>query len=429
MSAEQTLSLTPEQESDVEAAAEQVYAEAADEIIGQTTGLDIAALLTLALVAILFHVLSPTLRAESQIGAALRMDSLRRVVTVVLGFLALMLFIGERDQRRNWRTQHPDASSIRGSLRLAAGAVLGLYVAYVASYVFFGLELLTDSIVPVLAEYAALIAVLALWQPWNRLRLYRKASRRLFLPLLVALSVLLVWEVFIVLFNVQRFLLPAPTVIGDTFLRIYPRLVSQGWVTFQNALWGFGIGCGAGILFGLLSARFTGFSRAMLPYAIAVNSIPIIAFAPITNAWFGVTNPLSKIAIVTILTFFPAMINTVRGLTAADAASLELMRSYAATDLEVFRKVRLPAALPYIFNALKVATTLSMIGAVVAEYFGGPLTGLGVNISNDAALIRYPTVWSEIIIASALGIIFYFVVSLVERLVMPWHVSFRREIE
>jgi NitT/TauT family transport system permease protein len=123
------------------------------------------------------------------------------------------------------------------------------------------------------------------------------------------------------------------------------------------------------------------------------------------------------------------MINTVRGLTSADLASLELMRSYAASDLDIFRKVRLPSALPYIFNALKIGTTLSMIGAIVAEYFGGAITGLGVNISNDAALIRYPTVWSEIIIASALGIIFYFVVSLIERLVMPWHVSFRAETD
>jgi NitT/TauT family transport system permease protein len=423
MGAEQTLSLTPEQKSDVEAASEQVYAEAADEVIGQTTGLDIAALLALALIAVMFHVLSPSLRTDSQIGSAVRIDSLRKVVTVMMGFLSLIVFIGERDQRKHKARRSNDP------LRIAAGAVLALYTAYVASYVFLGLELLTDTILPTLAEYAALIAVLILWQPWNRLRLYRKSARRLFLPFLVALSVLIVWEVFIRVFNVQRFLLPAPTVIGDTFLRIYPRLVSQGWVTFQNALWGYGIGCGAGVVFGLLSARFAGFSRAMLPFAIAVNSIPIIAFAPITNVWFTVTSPLSKIAVVTILTFFPAVINTVRGLTSADSASLELMRSYAASDLEQFLKVRLPTALPYIFNALKVGTTLSMIGAIVAEYFGGAITGLGVNISNDAALIRYPTVWSEIIIASALGIMFYFVVSLVERLIMPWHVSFRGEVD
>jgi NitT/TauT family transport system permease protein len=121
------------------------------------------------------------------------------------------------------------------------------------------------------------------------------------------------------------------------------------------------------------------------------------------------------------------MLNTLRGLTLVDQSALALMRSYAASEREIFVKVRLPTALPYIFSALKLACTLSMIGAIVAEYFGGPITGLGVNIANDAALSRYPTVWSEIIIASALGIGFYFLVSLIERLVMPWHISFRAD--
>jgi NitT/TauT family transport system permease protein len=424
MSTEERLSLTPSQQSDVEAASEQVYVEAVDIVTDQTTGLDIAALLAIGVGIALFHVLVPDLRDNSQLGGALRLDSLRKVVTVVLAFLSLTVFIGERDKKeRNKR------AGSTNPIRLAAGAILGLYTLYVASFTFLALELFTNTVLPTLAEFAFLAGVVVLWQPWNRGKLYRKSLRQILPALLVAISVLIAWELVIRIFDIQRFLLPAPTVIYDTFSRVYPRLVAQGWITFQNALWGFGIGCGAGILVGLLSARFVGFSRAMMPYAIAVNSVPIIAFAPITNAWFGVINPLSKIAIVVILTFFPAMINTVRGLTSADASALELMRSYAASDLEIFRKVRLPAALPFIFNALKVATTLSMIGAIVAEYFGGPTTGLGVNISNDAALIRFPVVWSEIIIASALGIMFYFVVSLIERLVMPWHASFRGEAE
>ncbi len=421
MSAEETLSLTPEQQSDVEAASEQVYVEAVEEIVDQSTGLDTAALLTISLIVILYHVVSVDLRDSAQLALAIRLDTLRKALTVVLGFLSLIVFIGERKsgERINWRNL----------ARLIPGGVLALYTAYIAAFTFAGLEILTNTIVPAIAEYAALISVIVLWQPWNRIRLYRKVSRRLLPTLLIFVAVLAIWELVIKVFDIQRFLLPAPSVIIDTFLRVYPRLVSQGWLTFQNAWWGFAIGCGAGILFGLLSARFTGFSRALMPYAIAVNSVPIIAFAPITNVWFGLLNPMSKIAIVVILTFFPAMINTVRGLTSADASSLELMHSYAATQMELFRKVRFPASLPYIFNALKVATTLSMIGAIVAEYFGGPTTGLGVNISNDAALIRYPMVWSEIIIASALGIMFYFVVSMVERLVMPWHISFRAEAD
>jgi NitT/TauT family transport system permease protein len=134
---------------------------------------------------------------------------------------------------------------------------------------------------------------------------------------------------------------------------------------------------------------------------------------------------MSKITVVAVLTFFPVMINTVRGLTSASPAALELMRSYAASDLAIFRKVRIPSALPFIFSALKVATTLSMIAAIVSEYFGGPLSNLGVHLVDDAKLSKFALVWSEIIIASLLGIAFFFVISLIERLVMPWYVAFR----
>jgi NitT/TauT family transport system permease protein len=385
---------------------------------------DVLALFTCALIAGLYVVLVPDLRANSPVGSALRLDSLRKVLTAVLGFMALATFIGEREYNLN-----RSLSAIGQTARHAAGIMLAMYVLYVATFTFLGLDLLTDSILPVIAEYAALLSVIVLWQPWSRVPVYQKASRLLLPPLLVALGVLAVWQVFVQAFDIKQFLLPAPTQIVSTFFSIYPKLVAQGWITFQNALWGFVVGCGAGIVTGLFSARFTGFSRAIMPYAIAANSIPIIAFVPITNNWFGLTNPLSKIAVVTVLTYFPAMINTLRGLTLVDPSMLALMRSYAATERETFIKVRLPTATPYIFNGLKIGCTLSMIGAIVAEFFGGPITGLGVNISDDAALIRYPTVWSEIIIASALGIGFYFVVLLIERLVMPWHVSFRTEAD
>lgn len=395
-----------------------------DQVSGRSIRYDVLAVLTCALIAALYVVLAPDLRANSPIGAALRLDSLRKVLTVVLGFLALAAFIGERDYTR----LHP-VSPLGQIARQVAGVLLALYVLYVAAFTFFGLELTADSVLPTIAEYAALVSVVVLWQPWSRVPVYQKAGRKILPALLVAISVLAIWQLIVQAFDIKQFLLPAPIQIANTFFGIYPRLVAQGWITFQNALWGFTFGCGAGILTGLISARFGGFSRAIMPYAIAANSIPIIAFAPITNNWFGLLNPLSKIAVVTILTYFPAMINTLRGLTMADPSALALMRSYAASEPEIFLKLRLPTALPYIFNGLKIGCTLSMIGAVVAEYFGGPTTGLGVNIMADADLIRYPNVWSEIIIASALGIGFYFVVLLIERLVMPWHVSFRTETD
>jgi NitT/TauT family transport system permease protein len=276
-------------------------------------------------------------------------------------------------------------------------------------------------------EYLALISVVVLWQPWTRLSLYRKALRKQGAAIVVGILVILLWEVLIVVLQIQQFLLPKPSVIGATFAETYPRLISAGWATFQNAFWGFVIGCGLGILTGMVSARFVSFSKALLPVAIAINAIPILAFAPIFNNWFGLLSPTSKIAIVVVTVYFPTMISTVRGLTSVDALSLELMKSYAASPLEVFRKLRIPNALPYIFSALKVATTLSMIAAIVSEYFGGSTAGLGFRIRDDAGLFKYPEAWSAIFIAALYGILFYVVVSAVERALLSWHVSFREK--
>jgi NitT/TauT family transport system permease protein len=422
MTTEQSLPLTPGQKSDMEAAAEQVYVEAADEMLSQNTGLDMAALLAIGTIIILFHILVPEYRDTVQIAQAVRNESLRRVLTVVLGLLSLAVFVGERDSRQANRNR-----AQADPLRLVAGGILALYTTYVAAFTFFGLEILPGTPAPMIAEFAALISIVILWRPWERTTVYRRAFNKLALPVAIFFSVLILWELMVSVFDIKAFLLPKPSVIFSTFSGIYPRLISQGWVTFQNAFWGFALGCGAGILYSIVSARFIGFNRALMPYAIAINAVPIIAFAPITNQWFGLLNPMSKISIVAILAFFPTMINTMRGLTSADVSSLELMRSYAASELETFRKVRFPFALPYIFNSLKVATALSMITAIVAEYFGGPTTGLGVNIKDHATLSKFPLVWSEIIVASVLGITFYFVVSLIERLVMPWHISFRGE--
>jgi NitT/TauT family transport system permease protein len=162
-----------------------------------------------------------------------------------------------------------------------------------------------------------------------------------------------------------------------------------------------------------------------LPYAIAANAIPIIAFAPITNNWFGILSPASKMAIAAVICFFPVLINTLRGLTSVNPSSIELMRSYAAGELEIFRRVRIPNALPYIFSALKVATVLAMIGAVVGDYFGGSDQALGILIRRSAGIFAFEEAWAAILVACVLGIAFYAAVALVERLTMGWHVSSR----
>ena len=172
-------------------------------------------------------------------------------------------------------------------------------------------------------------------------------------------------------------------------------------------------------------ARWRGLSAAIMPYAIAANAVPIIAFAPITNQWFGVLNPLSKMAIAAVLCFFPVLTNMLRGLTSVHPSSIELMRSYAAGEVEIFRRVRIPNSLPFLFSALKVASVLAMIGAVVGEYFGGTQEALGVQIRNSAALFAFETAWAAILVASILGISFYLAIVLLERLTMGWHPSAR----
>lgn len=269
--------------------------------------------------------------------------------------------------------------------------------------------------------------------PW----IHRVGDRaRYYLPtMLIAVGVLVVWELVVRIFSIQQFLLPKPSSILETYLEEVRLFVTgQGSILFQatgatlwEAVGGFFIGCGAGVLVALGTARWTIISEAMMPFAIAANSVPIIAFAPIMNNWFGLTNPASKMAIVAIMVFFPTMINTVRGLTMVDARQLELMQSYAARPTKILWALRIPNALPYIFSAFRVASALSVIGAVVAEFFGGPRATLGVFITQEAAGFDFARAWTGIIMASIIGISFYMLVLVLERWLMPWHVSFRKK--
>ncbi len=247
-----------------------------------------------------------------------------------------------------------------------------------------------------------------------------------YLPAVVIfLTTIILWEGMVNLFDVQAFLLPAPSVIWEAFTENFERLVSIGWYTTKEALGGFIIGSVLGITAALVTARWTAVNEAVMPFAIAANSVPILAFAPILNNWFGIDNPFSKMVIVAVIVFFPIMINTVRGLTLVDPAALELMHSYAATEFQILRKLRFPNAYPYMFNAFKVAAALSMIGAVVSEYFGGNRSALGVYITQEAAQFRFQNAWAAIIIACIVGITFYLIILLVESLVIPWHASVR----
>ena len=238
---------------------------------------------------------------------------------------------------------------------------------------------------------------------------------------------LLAWEFGVKALDVQNFLLPPLSDILDALWNDRSGLMDAALFTFKEAVAGFFVGSAAAIAVALVLARWRPLASAVMPYAIAANAIPIIAFAPITNNWFGLLNPLSKMVIAAVLCFFPVLVNTLKGLTSVRPASIELMRSYAAGEIEIFRRVRIPTALPYVFSALKVATVLAMIGAIVGDYFGGSQDSLGIVIRRDAGIFAFEHAWAAIVIASVLGILFYAAVAILERLAMGWHPSARIE--
>jgi NitT/TauT family transport system permease protein len=177
----------------------------------------------------------------------------------------------------------------------------------------------------------------------------------------------------------------------------------------------------------MLISRWVIARDVVLPVAVAINAIPIIAFAPIANNWFGVLSPTSKMVIAAVLVFFPIMINVLRGLTEIPASSLELMRSYAARPMTIFLKLRVPNALPFFLTGLKVAATLALIGAVVGEYFGGLNVALGRIVVQSASRLSFEVTWAAIIVASVVGIAMYLLIVTIERAVIPWHPAVRGE--
>jgi NitT/TauT family transport system permease protein len=236
----------------------------------------------------------------------------------------------------------------------------------------------------------------------------------------VLIAFLAIWEGVVKGAHIKRFLLPAPDAIWRAFRDNQASLWHEGWFTFQEAVGGFAIGCGIAIVFAIVVARWDVLGGALMPYAIAANAIPIIAFAPITNTWFNPLGKTSKMVIAAVLCFFPVFVNVVRGLRSVKPQQLELMRSYAVGDFTVFRLVRIPTALPFLFTALRVASVLAMIGAIVGEYYGGSLDSLGANIEQDAALFQFEKAWAEIAIACIFGIGFYLAVAVAERFATRW---------
>jgi NitT/TauT family transport system permease protein len=259
-------------------------------------------------------------------------------------------------------------------------------------------------------------------------------SRRLrnAVPALVVLLVtILLWEVAVRLGALGGFPLPAPSQVVEALAANWASgrwpLGRAALATLFEAVGGLLIGTVAGVAVAFATARFVTARELLLPLAVGASAVPIIAFAPLMNNWFGVLNPLSKMMIVAVLVFFPVVVNVTRGLTLVDPAALELMRSYAASESTILRQLRIPNALPYFFTALKIAATLSLIGAIVGEYFGGSNDVLGRVVVQSASALRFDVTWAAILLGAATGIVFYLVIVGIERLVIPWHASMRAQ--
>jgi NitT/TauT family transport system permease protein len=237
------------------------------------------------------------------------------------------------------------------------------------------------------------------------------------------------WELLVRNVDLAGFPLPAPSEIATALVDNWNAgrwpLGKAAVATLYEALGGLAIGTIAGLVVAGLTARFATARDVLLPLAIGASAVPIIAFAPLMNNWFGVLNPLSKMMIVAVLVFFPVVVNVTRGLMQVEPAALELMRSYAASEWSVLRSVRIPNALPYFFTALKVGTTLSLIGAIVGEYFGGANDVLGRVVVQSASALRFDVTWAAIVLGAVTGIVLYLAVVAVERVMIPWHASLR----
>ncbi len=278
--------------------------------------------------------------------------------------------------------------------------------------------------------YFAIIFWLISWAVniWlSRLRV--SAFTRIAAPILFGISIIMLWESSVEAFNISFVILPAPSQVFVTFFSSLDIL----WIDFvqtflKGALSGFLIGCTSAVLIALLVDRFIFLERGLLPIGNLLSAMPIIGTAPILVAWFGF-DWHSKAAVVVAMVFFPMLINTVQGIKLSDKIHRDLMNTYSAGYLQTLIKLRLPSAMPFIFNGLKICSTLSLIGAIVAEFFGSPIKGMGFRISTEAGRFALDMVWAEIVVAAITGTLFYGVLALLEKIITHWHPSQRGRVK
>jgi len=248
-------------------------------------------------------------------------------------------------------------------------------------------------------------------------------SVRFALPVIFGLTLIAMWELIVRGMDVSMVILPAPSVIAARFVQEMPILWADFVQTFiKGALSGYIIGCSAAVLMAVLVDRSDFLRRGLLPVGNFMAALPIVGTAPILVMWFGF-DWQSKAAVVVVMVFFPMLVNTVAGLREATVMQRDLMHTYAASPTQSLLKLRLPAALPFIFNGLKVSTTLALVGAIVAEFFGSPVVGMGFRISISVGQLALDMVWAEIVVAALAGSAFYGLIAVIERRLTFWHPS------
>lgn len=248
---------------------------------------------------------------------------------------------------------------------------------------------------------------------------------RLLVPALFGIALLVLWEGVVRGLGVPGVILPPPSAIAVRIAAEGPTLWADFRQTFlKGALSGYAIGCSAAFLTAIAIDRSPFLQRGLLPVGNFVAALPIVGIAPILVMWFGF-DWQSKAAVVVVMVFFPVLVNTVAGLAASERMQRDLMATWGASYWQSLLKLRLPAAMPFVFNGLKIATTLALIGAIVAEFFGSPIVGMGFRITAEVGRLGLDMVWAEIAVAAVAGSAFYGLVALIEKRVTFWHPSQR----
>lgn len=274
----------------------------------------------------------------------------------------------------------------------------------------------------------ALIIWVAAW--WLNVRLSNGTGRKsrtikLVVPVIFGVTLLIMWELIVRGLNVPLVILPPPSMIATTFVAQTHILWQDFIQTFiKGALTGYIMGCATALATAILVDRYDFLRRGLLPVGNFIAALPIIGTAPILVMWFGF-DWHSKAAVVVVMVFFPMLVNTVAGLSETTSMQRDLMRTYGASYGQTLLKLRLPAAMPFIFNGLKISTTLALIGAIVAEFFGSPTQGMGFRISTSVGQLALDMVWAEIVVAALAGSLFYGTVAAIEKGVTFWHPSQR----